>query len=92
MFRIITELLNNTLKHSQAKNVNFEMVEIKEDAIHYISILIEDDGIGINRNNNTKGLGLSNIESRVQIMNGKIEFADNDGSRLQVRILIPVTV
>ncbi len=62
-FRIISELLNNTLKHAEAENVTIK-IGIKKDKmfIHYI-----DDGIGFNYKSaqNKEGtMGLQNITSR----------------------------
>ena len=38
----------------------------------YLLISLEDNGIGINTNENTWGIGLKNINSRVEIIKAKI--------------------
>lgn len=63
-FRIISELLNNTLKHAQAKNIRVR-IGIKKDKMF---IQYNDDGVGFNyKTSSKKGtMGLQNIISRAK--------------------------
>jgi len=72
IYRIIQELMQNILKHANASEA---LVQINYcDTI--LSITIEDNGIGFDRNslNDNGGIGLNNITDRVKALQGKIEF------------------
>jgi signal transduction histidine kinase len=68
LFRITQELLNNSLKHSKAKNIRITLSEFDE----FISLFYFDDGIGFDMNTVKLGSGITNIKERVDICNGKI--------------------
>jgi signal transduction histidine kinase len=68
LFRITQELINNTLKHADAKNIRITLSEFDE----FISLFYFDDGIGFDINTVKLGLGIINIKERVEICNGTI--------------------
>lgn len=68
LFRISQELINNSLKHSQAKNIRITLSEFDE----FISLFYFDDGIGFDINTVKLGSGITNIKERVEICNGTI--------------------
>jgi two-component system NarL family sensor kinase len=68
LFRISQELLNNSLKHSKAKNIRITLSEFDE----FISLFYFDDGIGFDISTVKLGSGITNIKERVDICNGKI--------------------
>jgi signal transduction histidine kinase len=68
LFRISQELINNSLKHSKAKNIRITLSEFED----FISLFYFDDGIGFESSTVKLGLGISNIKERVEICNGKI--------------------
>lgn len=68
LFRISQELLNNSLKHSKAKNIRITLSEFDD----FISLFYFDDGIGFDMNTVKLGSGITNIKERVDICNGKI--------------------
>ncbi len=73
LYRTLTECINNTLKHANAKNISISMTQ--NDAI--INILYKDDGIGFNAQevfNSAKGNGLFNIQNRLKSINGECTF------------------
>lgn len=71
IFRIVQELVNNSLKHANAGEVNVQMSH--RDAL--IQLTIEDDGKGFNKDAATAdGIGLRNIQSRVDYLNAKMDF------------------
>ena len=87
LYRVITELLNNTLKHAQAKKINIYLKN-KNDLI---LLNYNDDGIGIKNNENqTTGNGMKNIEARLRSIKGKLEFISN--SRGGFNVIISVLV
>lgn len=68
LFRISQELINNSLKHSNANNIRITLSEFDE----FISLFYFDDGIGFNLRTVKLGSGIINIKERVEICNGII--------------------
>lgn len=75
LFRICQELINNSLKHSEAQNIRITLSEFDE----FISLFYFDDGIGFDINTVKLGLGIINIKERVEICNGKITINATPG-------------
>jgi len=70
LFRILLELFQNTLKHSQASKIVLDL-NLNNDKL---SIMYSDNGIGIDTTHLTKkGIGLRNIDTRVQFLKGNYE-------------------
>ena len=91
LFRIITELLNNTIKHSNATNSIIKLILDEEKEI--ISLLYRDNGIGFNLQkvqSNDKGSGLINISHRVKALNGKIRISGNEGVGVLISVELPL--
>ncbi len=78
LYRIIQELIQNALKHSQAKDMYLQIIEHSDS----IQITFEDNGIGFDTSEVSKGLGIVNIESRVQSLHGEcsIQSIANKGT------------
>ncbi|HSZ87647.1 MAG TPA: ATP-binding protein [Puia sp.] len=70
LFRIIQELVHNILKHAHASNAMLELVE----HANHISIMVEDNGIGIDDFTEAKGNGIKTIQSKIAYLNGDIEI------------------
>lgn len=86
-FRIIQEILSNTLKHSQAKNVNLKI----RKSVMFIVTEIEDDGIGFEMTNPANlGFGLINIDERLRMIKGVIEFNSERGKGTKFKIMVPI--
>jgi len=82
VYRIIQEQLNNIIRHSDAKKVLVHL-SIKWNEIY---LAIEDDGKGFDIQKTKKGIGLKNINHRVEYYNGKIsiETAKNKGCKMNI--------
>ncbi|MCG9794080.1 sensor histidine kinase [Flavobacterium algicola] len=76
LFRISQELINNSLKHANAKNIRITLSEFDE----FISLFYFDDGIGFDLDTVKLGLGITNIKERVAICNGEITINASPGS------------
>jgi signal transduction histidine kinase len=89
LFRIIQEIIHNTLKHAKATNLKI--------SLHYqskiISLITEDNGMGFNQkiaNKENSGLGLRNILSRTEVLHGEMFINSNQGEGTKYVINIPV--
>jgi len=87
IYRIVLEAINNIVKHANAKNVTLQLMEYDT----YINVLIEDDGIGFDKNLVLKehGIGLNNIFSRVDYMKGKVDIDTKPKAGTIINIDIP---
>ncbi|HMH31377.1 MAG TPA: PAS domain S-box protein [Puia sp.] len=87
IFRIVQEQVNNVLKHARARNLIIELLVDKSEKI--IELNIADDGIGFDPKK-IKGFGLSNIITRADLFNGKVNMvtAPEKGCKLSVRLPI----
>ena len=88
VFRIIQELTNNIVKHSQASTVK---ISLKAEN-NLLEVHMEDDGVGFQQHDakNAKGIGLKSVASRVNYLNGKIETESSTDGGTTIRIEIPL--
>jgi signal transduction histidine kinase len=85
LYRILQELLNNTLKHAQATEVTITFMPDNQD----LTITYQDNGKGFDLETLTKrGLGLKNIESRVSLIHGKLTYIPTVEKGVEVVISI----
>jgi signal transduction histidine kinase len=77
LYRIIQEMVNNSLKHAQASNIRLEII-LSGDKLE---IIFSDNGKGFNVEEmmDSKSLGLKSIRSRVDFLNGKLQIVSNPG-------------
>ena len=86
LFNIIKELVTNALKHASATEITIQLTS-HSDA-NTIELIYEDDGVGFDKNQVKKGIGLNNIETRVANSNGtlSINTAVNRGTVISISI------
>jgi signal transduction histidine kinase len=88
LYRLLTEALNNTLKHSEANQVSVEM-QLENDQI---VVRINDNGCGFDPINSFSGMGLQNMRQRISTIGGYIDISSQPGSGTQIRIEIPAAI
>lgn len=84
IYRICQELINNTIKHAQAKNIYIVIINRNERLI----VLYEDDGKGYDYNNVKRGYGLFNIEALVKAIRAELDMDSEKGKGVAVTISI----
>jgi signal transduction histidine kinase len=85
LFRILQELLTNTIKHAEATDVLISLSESNHNLlIHY-----SDNGKGMELPT-SKGMGLTNIENRIYVLNATYTISTAKGEGFTIDILIPV--
>lgn len=72
LYRIVQELLNNVIKHADAKHV---LIQLMREGDRF-SLTVEDDGKGfdIQEAEKMNGAGLANIKARVEYLGGEVDF------------------
>ncbi|QMU27647.1 tetratricopeptide repeat-containing sensor histidine kinase [Adhaeribacter radiodurans] len=88
VYRIVQELLNNTIKHAHATEA---IVQLSYQG-NVLSITIEDYGVGINLNNlSEEGMGMHSLRSRVNALQGKIDVSSDVGQGVSVYLEFDTT-
>lgn len=88
LYRVVQELLTNTLKHANAHNI---AITIKQSA-QTISITYEDDGKGLDQNLiRNKGIGMFNIESRLSMIHATHSIGHPSANGFYIAIEAPIT-
>ena len=84
VYRIIQEQLNNILKHAQASSVSIELNKQREQ----IRLCVEDDGKGFDPRMRRDGVGISNIMSRAELYNGRVEIDSSPGKGCRLEVIL----
>ncbi len=86
IYRIIQETLHNIYKHANATFVNISL-KLNENII---TLKIEDNGSGFDVNKAKSGIGLKNMNSRIQDIHGTINITSKKDSGTIVTIEVPI--
>jgi signal transduction histidine kinase len=83
LYRIFQELVHNIIKHSKATEV---LVQLRKMNNH-ILLMVEDNGKGMTEEKKN-GIGISNLKSRVQLLDGNLQYdsSENEGTTAIVRV------
>ncbi|MDP4246047.1 MAG: sensor histidine kinase [Bacteroidota bacterium] len=90
IFRMIQEIVHNTIKHAGAKTLQIGMSEEGGNLL----FLTKDDGRGFDKErelSRTNGLGLKSLASRCEILNGVLSLESKPGAGTNYFIKIPVS-
>jgi two-component system, NarL family, sensor kinase len=86
IYRIVQELLNNIMKHARANNAIVQLSKSDEN----LSLTVEDDGKGFDTSvlHGTRGIGWTNIQTRVEYLKGKtdIQSAPQKGTSVHIEM------
>lgn len=75
IFRIVQELVTNSLKHAKASTINVQISSHNNN----IQVTVEDNGTGFDKDEvSTKGIGLKNVQSRVEYLNATMDLISNE--------------
>ena len=88
IYRVIQELVNNIIKHAKATHAFIQLHRHN----NVLSITIEDDGQGFDTKSQQKdGIGLANIKSRINYLNGSVNIKSDKEKGTSVYIEIQLT-
>lgn len=87
LFRISQELVSNILKHAQATHLEIQIIRRNNSCV----MIVSDDGKGFDvETTQSDGIGLMNIESRVQSVKGNLNVESETGIGTTFTIRIPL--
>ena len=87
LYRVFQEILSNIIKHSNAGFVEISLLQTSEQLV----LIIQDNGKGFSdKSNKEKGIGLLNIEARVNSINGQYEISSEPAKGVSVIIRVPL--
>ena len=87
LYRAVIECINNTIKHARAKNI---MIRLNDSGAQ-LQLQYIDDGIGFDLTDTLalqKGLGLFNLQNRIQTIGGKISMVSAPGHGVDYQIIV----
>ncbi|WP_299258463.1 histidine kinase [uncultured Aquimarina sp.] len=87
LFKIIQELLTNTLKHAKADQIDIYLNQYQT----ILQLLFEDNGIGFNSEKMAEGIGFKNIKNRLHSLSGNmvIDSTIDRGTVINIEIPVP---
>jgi signal transduction histidine kinase len=90
LYRIVQEMVNNTIKHADAKNIELKMKIFPGQLI----IKYSDDGMGFKveeiMQKESGSLGLKNMQSRIGFLKGEMDIQSSPGEGVNYTIQVPV--
>ncbi|PMT79273.1 histidine kinase, partial [Vibrio parahaemolyticus] len=86
LYRVAQESLNNIEKHAKAKKVTV----ILQKMGNMLQLLIRDDGVGfvVNQAVHRQGIGLRNMQERVEFIGGEFELMSELGLGTEITVLL----
>ena len=89
LYRIAQEALNNALKHADADKTTVYLQYIDD----FIELIVSDNGVGFNPDDlvTSRGMGLCNINSRIEKLNGEFHIQSEVGHGTKVIARIPLS-
>lgn len=85
LYRVICELINNSLKHSKCGVIELSL----NRTAAALELRYHDNGVGFNPDEVIDcGMGLSNISSRINSLNGEFEIASSPHNGMSATIVI----
>lgn len=87
IFRILQELVSNSIKHSRASQLSVQLLRLTS----HVVLVVSDNGVGFDVANKEKnGIGLLNIASRVDAVKGHLHFESTRETGTIATIRIPI--
>lgn len=85
IFRVLQELMNNSLRHGKAKNITVVFTDDEGQN----QCVYSDNGVGFDTSQikNQKGLGMKNIQSRIDLINAKLDITSSPGKGFKAKII-----
>ena len=82
LYRMVQELLNNALRHAQARQVLVQLMR-HDDSLH---LVVEDDGRGFDPRASATGVGLRSVQARAGYLGGQLEVQSEPGQGTSISL------
>ncbi len=87
LYRVVLEILSNIIRHAEATKVSIELVKHENELV----LVVEDNGKGFDgKAPENNGIGIKNIATRVEYLNGSVNFDSAIGRGTSVIVEIPL--
>lgn len=86
LYRITQEAIYNSIKHGKAGHISVALRQMNG----YLSLMIEDNGVGFNLSTIKPGLGLSNIRQRIMALGGTVDIESSPDKGCIIRLRVPL--
>lgn len=86
IYRILQEHLTNILKHAKASEVKILLDFIDGK----ISLMVYDNGLGFDPKKKSNGIGITNMKTRAESLNGSLTFDSTPGHGCRLTIVLPI--
>jgi len=86
LYAITLELVNNILKHAKAKQADISLFR----KLGFLTLTVQDDGQGIKRIGQQDGIGLQNIQARLDRLGGSYLISNREQGGTLVNVRIPI--
>jgi hypothetical protein len=87
IYRIVQELVSNTLKHAEATEITLQLTSVDEQ----LTLIYEDNGKGFDLTHYQPGMGITNIRHRIEKWNGSLEIDAQPNRGTIVILTVPIT-
>lgn len=87
VYRIAQELILNIIKHSKASVAVISLTRNSSS----IKLSVEDNGSGFDPAHSCAGIGLRTIQSKVQLLHGKIEVVSKKNQGSKITVTLPIS-
>jgi signal transduction histidine kinase len=80
------EAMTNAVRHGDAKSIKLSIRSQEAE----VEMIVCDDGSGIYKMEYQRGIGLSTIKQRIELMNGQWEITSGKGHGTQIKLTLPI--
>ena len=85
VYRVLQEALNNVARHSKSSRAEVRLRFRREVLV----LEVEDHGVGFRQRGEGRGMGLTSMRERAELIHGRIELLEQDGGGALVRLTVP---
>jgi signal transduction histidine kinase len=87
LYRVVQEILSNVIRHAEATKVSIELVKHENELV----LIVVDNGKGFDSEEvKNHGIGIKNVATRVEYLNGSVNFDSAIGRGTSVIVEIPL--
>ena len=86
LLRVAQEALSNIARHAKANRVWFSL----DYSADLVTMVIQDNGVGFSRKSRGQGMGLQNMQERIEALGGWFATSSAHGQGTKVEVSLPI--